>query len=907
MTSDNPSRPAKEPWKKPFKQVLDELDVNEAEGLGKREIQNRREKYGPNRLRRAERRSVWEILLEQFRSMVVILLIVAAIVSFIFGEIIEGFAIAAVIAINALLGFITELRAVRSMEALQELGQPMVRVKREGKIQEISAEKVVLGDIVVLESGDVVSADLRLTEAAKLQANESVLTGESVPVSKQIEPLEGETPLAERNNMLFKGTAVTRGSGEGVVVAVGMQTELGQISSLVEEADQEVTPLERRLDQLGQRLVWITLAIAAVIAGVGILVGKDILLIVETAIALAVATVPEGLPIVATIALARGMWRMAQRNALISRLSAVETLGATNVICTDKTGTLTENQMTLTEILISDGEIEVTGEGMQVEGEFIQDENRLEPQENKALWNLLKMGVLCNNASLVLNDAKEQNEAIGEPLEIALLVAGYKAGLKREPLLDDMPEEREVAFDPESKMMATFHRENDHLRVAVKGAPEAILQRCASILTDHNQRDFSDEDRQEWSNRNEQLAEDGLRVLGIATKTTSSSEDYPYEDLIFLGLVGLIDPPREEVRPALEDCKSAGIRVIMVTGDHPITARKIALAVNLVEGDSAEVLRGQEIKPPEKLSSQEREKILEARILARVNPEQKLDLISIHQNSNAIVAMTGDGVNDAPALKKADIGIAMGQRGTQVAKEAADMVLRDDAFSTIVVAVQQGRIIFDNIRKFVFYLLSCNISEIMVVSIASFVNAPLPIRPLQILFLNLVTDVFPALALGVGEGDAAIMNQAPRDPKEPILTRKHWIGIGGYGSMITLSVLGIFALALDNLGMELQRAVTISFLTLAAAQLWHVFNMRDQVSGIIRNEVTRNLYVWGALVLTIGLLFAAIYLPWLSNLLQTVDPGLDGWMMVLVASLIPLIIGQIAKVLANYFGWQLPL
>ncbi|HEX6303032.1 MAG TPA: HAD-IC family P-type ATPase [Anaerolineales bacterium] len=418
MSDANGSMRITEPWKRSWQEIFEELDVDEKNGLTEQAVKDRREKYGSNRLRKAERRSAWAVLIEQFRSLVVVLLVVAAIISFLFGEVIEAVAIGVVIAINAAIGFFTELRAVRSMEALQEMRQPSVRVKRAGKIREISAEEVVPGDIVILDSGDLVSADLRLVEAAKLQANESALTGESVPVSKDTEPLKGDVPLAERKNMLFKGTAVTRGSGEGIVVTTGMQTELGQISSLVEEAEEEATPLEEHLDQLGQRLVWVTLVIAAVIAISGILVGKDVFLIIETAIALAVATVPEGLPIVATIALARGMWRMANRNALINRLSAVETLGATNVICTDKTGTLTENRMTVTEILLPNGKLQVTGEGLQIDGQFNRDGQSIDPNEHEILRKTLEIGVLCNNASLQLD--QEDDKAIGEPMEVAL-------------------------------------------------------------------------------------------------------------------------------------------------------------------------------------------------------------------------------------------------------------------------------------------------------------------------------------------------------------------------------------------------------------------------------------------------------------------------------------------------------
>jgi Ca2+-transporting ATPase len=878
------------PWLSPWEDTLEDLEVSASSGLTQSQSKQRRREYGPNRLRQAKSKSAWLILVDQFKSLIVALLAVGAIISFIFGEWVDGIAIVVVILINAAIGFITELRAVRSMEALREMGSVSARVRRDGGVQEVQAEELVPGDIVLLEGGDVVTADLRLIEASRLQANESALTGESVPVIKQVDSLEDEVPVAERSNMLFKGTAVTRGAGEGVVVATGMDTELGQISSLVEEAEEESTPLEERIDQLGRKLVWLTLGVIVLVAVAGVLRGKEILLMIETAVALAVAAVPEGLPIVATIALARGMMRMAERNALINRLAAVETLGGTNVICTDKTGTLTENQMTVTRLFLDSGEIEVSGEGLEREGEFIKEEESLKLSEDGLLRRVLEVGVLCNNASF-----SKAGQALGDPVEVALLVAGVKADIHRDDLLERAPEEREEAFDPDLKMMATSHHEDDRYRVAVKGAPEAVLNACSQISTNEGERELSQEVHEAWLKHNQQLAEEGLRVLAIAEKWVASVDSEPYENLTFLGLAGMIDPPREEVRPAVTACREAGIQVTMVTGDQPITARNVGLAVGLTEDNQDSIIHGRDLKSPNQLGQKERRKILQSPILARVSPEQKLDLIALHQENSSIVAMTGDGVNDAPALKKADIGIAMGQRGTQVAREAADMVLKDDAFSTIVVAVEQGRVIFDNIRKFVLYLISCNVSEIAVVFLASLINAPLPIRPLQILFLNLVTDVFPALALGVGEGDPAVMKRPPRDPEEPILTRGHWSTIGAYGLIITISVLAALGLAFNWLGMKEEQAVTVSFLTLAFAQLWHVFNMRDKNSNILRNEVTGNRYVWAALALCTVLLLAAVYIPVLADVLGVVDPGLKGWALVLVMSLVPLAAGQILK------------
>lgn len=877
------------PWARSEQEVLEDLRVSPERGLGTAEARRRRRRYGLNRLREIKRKSTWLILIDQFNSLIVVLLAAAAAVSFAFHEVVEGLAIAAVIVINAVIGFLTELRAVRSMEALRRMGGVSAKVRRDGQIREVAAEALVPGDIVILEGGDIVTADLRLIEASKLQADESALTGESAPVSKRAEPLEEDVPLAERANMLFKGTAVTRGAGEAIVVATGMSTELGQISSLVEEAKEEATPLERRLNRLGYKLIWATLAIAALVATGGILAGKGMFLMIETGIALAIAAIPEGLPIVATIALARGMRRMARRNALINRLSAVETLGATNLICTDKTGTLTENRMTVTLIVQESGKVEVGGEGPGGKGGFMRGAAWVDPLKDQLLRNALEVSALCNNASL------QGEEAVGDPLDVALLVAAARAGISRKDLLEKMPEVDEEAFDPDVKMMATFHQMGKGYRIAVKGAPESVLEACSSILTDGGGREMSQQERGQWLRRNDQMAEEGLRILALATKTSHSVDVKPYQQLTFLGLVGLLDPPRQDVREAIEQCHEAGVRVVMVTGDQPVTARNIALAVGLIDEKDVEVVHGKDLQSLEELSEQEQERLSRVPIFARVNPRQKLDLIDIHQKNGAIVGMTGDGVNDAPALKKADIGIAMGQRGTQVAREAADMVLKDDAFSTIVVAIRQGRIIFDNIRKFVLYLISCNVSEIMAVSLAFLAGVPLPILPLQILFLNLVTDVFPALALGMGEGDPAVMRRPSRHPQEPILTRSHWLSIGGYGLAITVAVLVALALALFWLKMGERQAVTVSFLTLALAQLWHVFNMRDKGSRLFRNDITGNPFIWGALSICIGLLLAAVYLPGLAMVLRVVDPGMKGWILVMVMSLLPWMIGQILK------------
>ena len=894
-----PSVRVERAWSRNAEDILGSLEVSREKGLDEEQVGRHRKQYGPNRLRAARKESGWKILLAQFRSIIVLLLAGAAGVSFAFGDLLEGAAIVAVIFINAAIGFVTEWRAVRSMEALRRLSRVSANVRRTGEVRKIPAEKLVPGDIVVIEGGDIVAADVRLLEASKLQADESTLTGESVPVAKSIQPVAEDAPVSDRKNMLFKGTTITRGSGEGVVVATGMASQLGEISALVDEAKEEITPLEKRLDKLGHKLVWVTLGIAALMAASGILAGKELYLMIETAIALAVAAIPEGLPIVATLALTRGMWRMAKRNVLVNHLSAVETLGATGVICTDKTGTLTENRLTVMRYAFENGDVQVNPSPQKDELPFSRDGDAVDAAKDELLRTALEVGALCNNASISRDDSSSSGQ-VGDPLEVALLRAANAADIQRRDLAEKMPEGREEAFDPDVKMMATFHRRDGKFRVAVKGAGEAVLKSSTRLLTAEGERDLTDDDRQRWRKHNTQMARDGLRVLALAMKTAESTEAKPYENLTFIGLVGLLDPPRKDVREALHQCRRAGIKVVMVTGDQPPTAINVAREVGLLgEEENAEAILGRDLEEPDTLSQEETERIRQASIFARVSPKQKLLLITVHQQAGAIVAMTGDGVNDAPALKKADIGVAMGQRGTEVAREAADMILKDDAFSSIVAAMRHGRVIFDNIRRFVVFLMSCNLGEILVVGAASVVQMPLPILPLQILFLNLVTDVFPALALGMGEGDPQVMQRPPRDPKEPVLTRGHWQVIAGYGALISLSVLAAFGVALKGMQMEVPQAVTVSFLVLAFAQLWHVFNLRERGTTLFRNDVVRNPYVWGALGLCVVLLLAAVYLPGLSNVLKLTHPGSQGWLLVIGFSLVPLAVGQLMKGLKN--------
>jgi Ca2+-transporting ATPase len=786
------------------------------------------------------------------------------------------------------------------MEALRRLGRMDTVVRRGGRIEKLAASELVPGDIVIVEGGDVITADIRLIKASKLQADESTLTGESLPVGKQSASLPPQTALMERSNMLFKGTAVTRGTGLGVVVGTGPHTELGRIADLVSEAEPQETPLEQRLNTLGQRLVWVVLVIAILLALAGILAGRETLLAIQVAIALAVAAIPEGLPIVATIALARGMWRLARRNALIVRLSAVETLGATSVILTDKTGTLTENRMTVSTLVLAEGTVAVGGMGLDVRGEFSLPD---EPAGTALLGlvdELLQAAVLCNNASLELTPLGEAR-VVGDPTETALLVAAAKRGIQVEALQRAMPELREEPFTPESKAMATFNRRGDAILVSVKGAPESILPACSRLRTRQGEEPMSAARRQALLDRAAELAATGMRTLAIASRSVADTAAAPYEDLVFLGIVGLLDPPRPGVKEAIARCREAGVRVVMVTGDHLATASNIAGQVELLA-----VERAQEAAVDARMLAVAGgtgidAAALDAGIIARATPQQKLHLIEQFQAQGLVVAMTGDGVNDAPALKQADIGIAMGKRGTAVAREAAAMVLQDDDFATIVEAIALGRTIYENIRKFVVYLFSCNFSEVLVVSLATLAGAPLPLLPLQILFLNLVTDVFPALALGVGRGSPAVMQRAPRPANERMLTGRHWSLIVAYGVLMSGAVLGAMAAAIYGLGFDRQQAITVSFCTLALAQLWHVFNMRDVARNWLRNDISGNPWVWAAIALCLALVLAAVYAPGVSAVLDLADPGTRGWALIAGMSLLPLLLGPAARLLVQRF------
>lgn len=861
------------------KDLFAELGSDPEQGLSSAQAEQLLQQHGPNLLEEKEQKSLWKVLGKQFVNPIVWLLIAAGVAAFAFGEIPEGVAVVIVIVINAAVGFIMEWQAMRSMRELGKMGRAQTTVIRNGDRKEIDSAELVPGDLIYLDAGDLVTADSRLVEVNNLAIKEAALTGESTQVTKQTGVLAEDTPLADRTNCVFKGTTVTRGNGLALVVATGSNTELGKISDMAHEAEKELTPLDKRLNKLSKKLIWLTLGVTVFIMLAGVVRGREWLVMIETAIALAVAAIPEGLPVIATITLARGMVRLARKQAIVKTLQAVQTLGETNVIFTDKTGTLTENEMSLDTIALA---------GRTVEPGKTENNRDLE-----GVTLLLTIGALCNDSTY-----DETNGNTGDPIEVALLRSAYENLQEAERLLHNYERIAEVPFDADLKMMGTVHKKRDEYLISVKGATEEVLDRCNRVLQDDgSEKELGD--HKDWLDMVDELAAKGLRVLSFAYRKTEQEPDHQdfMHDLTFLGLGGFIDPARMDVKEAMLACKKAGIRVIMVTGDHPETAANIAEKVGLIEdAASASKIHGKELHEDIENDPALSERVFNTHIFARTNPAQKLDLVELYQDHNYIVGMTGDGVNDAPALKKADIGIAMGRRGTEAAKEVADIVLKTDSFAAIVTAIRQGRIIFRNIRVFVVYLLSCNLSEIMVVGAASFLAIPLPLLPLQILFLNMVTDVFPALGLGMNEGEKNIMERPPRKPDEPLVSKKLWIAMAAYSLSMTLAVLGVEYIALFVLETTDVTANNMAFYTLILVQLFNVFNLPGKRVSFWKNEVTRNKYVWGAIVLSMLVVVVAWLIPPVREALaMTGTHTWLQWAIILGMSVVPVLLVQLFK------------
>jgi Ca2+-transporting ATPase len=873
--------------------VLTRLESSAA-GLAEAEAARRRGRYGPNRLRIVAAVPAWRLLADQLRSIVVALLAVAALVALAVGQIPDAVAIAAVLAINVGLGFWTELGARRAMEGLRRLQVQEAVVRRPEGDCAIDAAELVPGDVIVLEAGAGIPADGRLLAAGELRIIEAPLTGEPFPAEKSPAAVAEPEPLPARTSMVYKGTLVATGRGLAVVTATGPATEVGRISELVQETTGDRTPLEDRLDRLGRRLVGLTLGVAAAVTGIGILRGGSTWLMVETGLALAIAAVPEGLPVVATITLAVGMNRMARRRALVRRLPAVEALGSTTVICTDKTGTLTAGEMTVTAFHLAGRRVAVTGTGLEPRGGFAVAGEPRSADQVPGLRLTLEAGVLANRAALSAEAGARRVR--GDPTEAALLVAAEKAGIGGEELLRRLPEVSEVPFSSDTMLMATFHRRPDGGLVAqVKGAPGLLVERATSLWTADGPRPLEEPGREELRAANRKLAAEGLRVLALASKALAPAEE-PSEaalhGLTFLALVAISDPPAPGVAKAIQSFHRAGVRTVMLTGDQRITAEAVALELGILRpGDR--VVDGRELSA---LGDEELAAGLDrAAAFSRVSPADKVRIVAGLRRRGEIVAMLGDGVNDAPALRHADIGLAMGGRGADLAKETADIVLVDDRFETIAAAVEEGRVIFDNIRKFIFYLFSCNLSEVLVLFTSVVAGLPLPLLPLQILWLNLVTDVFPALALAMEPAEPDVMRRPPRDPEAAILSRRFLLLTGSYSVLLAGLAIAVFSWAVWVAEMELERARTLAFMTLALTQLAHVFNARSPRPVLFSRRLFQNRWVWGAIALTVGMQLAVVYVPPLARLLGTRPLAAGDWLLVAACSALTLVLGQLVK------------
>jgi len=879
--------------------VLELLETRADRGLSSEEAARRLEVYGPNRLVEQATTSPLEIFLRQFADFIIWVLIAAALVSVAIGEWVDATAILVIVVVNAILGFVQEYRAEQSLAALRKLSTPTSRVVRDGKSRQIASETIVPGDVLEFESGDNVPADARvLSHTSNFAAQESALTGESVPVTKNAAPLEtDDVPLGDRKSMVYMGTSVTAGKGRAVAVATGMQTELGKIAGLIQEIPHEVTPLQRKLERFGKWLVYLSIGLVCVVFVVGILRGGRWIEMFMTAVSLAVAAIPEGLPAVVTISLALGVQRMVRRHALIRKLPSVETLGCATVICSDKTGTLTRNEMTVQRVWVNGGFVEVTGVGYAPAGTFLHDGQEIDPSADPDVRATLEAACLCNGARLVPPKEGDDWDIIGDPTEGALLTAGAKAGFALDGLETEYPLVEEHPFDSERKRMTMVRRKGERHVAFVKGAPDVLLERCTHIQVDGELQSLARDQHDAVLAANDQMASAALRVLATAYRDVPVAEsgataDEIERDLVFLGMVAMIDPPRDEVKEAVGRCRHAGIRSVMITGDHLATAVAVAREIGTFDAD-AEAFTGADI---DRMDDEELEaEVDKIAVYARVSAENKLRIVRAWKKKNHVVAMTGDGVNDAPALKEADIGVAMGITGTDVTKEVSDMVVTDDNFASIVNAIEEGRGIYDNIKKFVSYLLSCNFGEVMVLFAATLIGRKdgggellLPLVPIQILWMNIVTDGLPALALGVDPPEPHIMDRPPRLPTERILSKDVGLNIVLVGALMAVATLVAWLVSLHG---DAARAQTIAFTTIVLVQMVVIQIVRSQYRiGILSNP-----YLIAAVAGSIGLQLMVVYIPMLQPIFHTVPLGRNDWGTILLACAAVYLVGSLAS------------
>jgi Ca2+-transporting ATPase len=903
MTTASEQQKSKAWYNQSAEEVLSQVGSS-ATGLSTQEAAQRLAADGPNELKEGKRISPLQIFLSQFKSLLVWILIAAGVISGVLSEMVDAIAILAIVVLNAVIGFYQEFKAEKSIAALKKLTAPEARVLRDGQVTSIPASGIVVGDILALEAGDLVAADARLLEAASLRCIESALTGESTAETKQPATLEqGDVALGDRENIVFMGTSVAAGTAQAVVVATAMNTELGRIAGLIAEAGaEEGTPLQRKLDSFGHILVWAALGIVVLLFGLGLLRGIEPLELFMTSVSLAVAAVPEGLPAVVTVALALGVLRMSRRGALVRKLPAVETLGSTSVICTDKTGTLTVGKMTVRALYVAGRSYEVTGEGYGPEGEVRFEGKKTEAQHAAPLLDLATILLGCNNAHLVQEEGTWK--VIGDPTEGALLAVGLKAGGDQEHIEKELPKEQEIPFDSDRKRSTVIRRMPDgKLRALINGAPDVLLERCTNLYTSNGVRPMTDEDRQNIVAQNTAMAKQALRVLGSAWRDLdkASSADLTAEavehDLVFVGLTGMYDPPRPEAKDAIVKCRAAGIRVVMITGDHPHTATAIAREIGIAADDDM-AIAGVEL---DKISDDELlRRALKIGVYARVTAEHKLRIIRALKANGAVVAMTGDGVNDAPAIKGADIGIAMGKTGTEVTKQAADMIITDDNFATIVAAVEEGRGIYDNIRKTLQYLLAGNTGELLLMTVCVVVGMPAPLLPIHLLWINLVTDGLPALCLATDPIDPDVMKRQPRSRSE-LITNRSFLRTMVFTGFLTAGVafaVYFFMLKAGNT----ETARTYAFTVLVFAELLRSFGARSETKPIWRISLFTNINLVIVVAISFGLQVWSQHNATLGRFLRTSTMSFTDCLLLLAVGAIPLLILEMVKVVRGRDG-----
>ncbi|MFF2445906.1 calcium-translocating P-type ATPase, SERCA-type [Neobacillus sp. NPDC058068] len=871
-----------------IEQVEKALETDFSSGLLQEEVEKRIKQHGLNELDEGEKQSALLLFFSQFKDFMVLVLLAATLISGLLGEYIDAIAIIAIVIINGCLGFYQERRAEKSLQALKELSAPYVSVMREGKWLKIPSKEIVIGDILKFTSGDRIGADVRVVESKSLEIEESALTGESVPVSKHIDCLTNPNPgIGDMENIAFMGTMITRGSGVGVVIATGMKTAMGQIADLLQNAESQDTPLQRRLEQLGKILITVALLLTVLVVVVGVLRGHEIYEMFLAGVSLAVAAIPEGLPAIVTVALSLGVQKMIKKNAIVRKLPAVETLGCASVICSDKTGTMTQNKMTVTHLWSGGQTWTVDGVGYQPQGNFYRNKEKVNPKDEKTLQQMLLFGMLCNHSDLVMKD--EDFILDGDPTEGALLVSAMKAGFDRKTLLKEFTIINEFPFDSARKMMSIHVKDKQGRHfIVTKGAPDVILGISESILWDERTQFLNKQTKIKVQDAIDGLAARALRTIAVAFKpipanTIILSEHEAEKKLTLIGVQGMIDPPRPEVKDAVKECKDAGIKTVMITGDHVITAKAIAAQLGILTSKS-KVLDGKALA---NMSVEELEDVVnDVAVFARVSPEHKLKIVKALQNRGHIVAMTGDGVNDAPAIKAADIGVAMGITGTDVAKEASSLILLDDNFATIKAAITEGRNIYENIRKFVRYLLASNVGEILVMLFAMLLALPLPLVPIQILWVNLVTDGLPAMALGLDRPEEDVMKRRPRSPNEGVFSRGLGWKVVSRGFLIGVVTLLAFMIVYHNDTSQLAYAQTVAFATLVMAQLIHVFDCRSEKSVLSRNPFGNQYLVW-AVLSSLALMFVVIYYPPLQPVFHTLPIAAKDWLLIGGLSSIP--------------------